>query len=189
MVSNTVRSEFARDDIEVVATLDDGVAIAATAIAERADLAIVDIDLPGKDGLAAAAELRERFPSCRILILTALANPGNLRRAMQIGVGGFVLKHSPRTELLAAVRTVAAGGQVLDSGLASATLRGPGNPLTEREIEVLRHCAAGADPKEIAGRLHLSYGRVRNYLAAAVTKLQARNRIDAVRLATDAGWL
>lgn len=176
-------------DLEVVATLERGEEIVATAIGERADLAILDIDLPGQDGLTAAAELAQRFPSCRVLILTALATPGQLRRAMQIGVHGFILKDSARQELLHAVRTVAGGGQILDSSLASTALRAPRNPLTEREIEVLRKCADGADPKEIAGQLHLSYGTVRNYLAAAVTKLQARNRIDAVRVATDAGWL
>ncbi|WP_327141523.1 response regulator transcription factor [Nocardia sp. NBC_01327] len=177
------------DDIEVVAALDRGERIVASAVAEQADLAIIDIDLPGKDGLTAAAELREHYPDCRVLILTALANPGHLRRAVQAGVGGFVLKDSPRNALLQAIRTVAAGGEVLDSALASATLRTPANPLTDREAEVLRRCAAGADPKEIAAQLHLSYGTVRNYLAAAVTKLQARNRVDAVRLASDAGWL
>lgn len=177
------------NDIRVVAALDSGERIVATAISEQADVAIVDIDLPGTDGLTAAADMRERHPGCRVLILTALANPGHLRRAMQIGVSGFVLKDSPRQELLKAVRTVAQGGQVLDSGLAMTTLRTPSSPLTEREVEVLRCYAEGADPKEIATRLHLSYGTVRNYLAAAVTKLQARNRVDAVRLATDSGWL
>lgn len=177
------------NDIRVVAALDSGERIVATAISEQADVAIVDIDLPGTDGLTAAADMHERHPSCRVLILTALANPGHLRRAMQIGVSGFVLKDSPRQELLKAVRTVAEGGQVLDSGLAMTTLRTPSSPLTEREVEVLRCYAEGADPKEIATRLHLSYGTVRNYLAAAVTKLQARNRVDAVRLATDSGWL
>lgn len=176
-------------DIRVVAALDSGERIVATAIAEQADVAIVDIDLPGTDGLTAAADMCERHPGCRVLILTALANPAHLRRAMRIGVSGFVLKDSPRQELLKAVRTVAAGGQVLDAGLAITTLRTPSSPLTEREVEVLRCYSEGADPKEIATRLHLSYGTVRNYLAAAVTKLQARNRVDAVRLATDSGWL
>ncbi|MGV9409724.1 response regulator transcription factor [Nocardia sp. NPDC003693] len=177
------------DDIEIVAALDGGTAIVRTAIAERADVAIVDIDLPGVDGLTAAAELRERHPGCRVLILTALANPAHLKRAMDIGAGGFLLKDSPRHELVRAVRTVAAGGRVLDAELACSALRMPANPLTDREVEVLRCFAEGADPRDIAARLHLSYGTVRNYLATTVTKLQARNRVDAVRLATDSGWL
>lgn len=177
------------DDIEIVAALDRGEPIVATAISERADVAIVDIELPGVDGLTAAADMRERNPSCRVLILTALSNPAHLKRAMDIGVDGFVLKDSPRSELLHAVRTVAAGGRVLDSGLAFTALRTPSSPLTDREVQILRCFAEGADPKEIAARLHLTYGTVRNYLASAVTKLQARNRVDAVRIATDSGWL
>ncbi|MEC3917476.1 response regulator transcription factor [Nocardia sp. CDC160] len=177
------------DDIEVVAAVDRGDSVLATAIATQPDLALLDIDLPGKDGLAAAAELREQVPGCHILILTALSSPGHVKRATAIGVGGFVLKDCARPELMHAVRTVAAGGTILDPKLAFTTLRAPDNPLTDRETEVLRGYAAGADAKEIAARLHLSYGTVRNYLASSVSKLQARNRIDAVRLATESGWL
>ncbi|MBU3064315.1 response regulator transcription factor [Nocardia sp. NEAU-G5] len=177
------------DDVEVVAALDRGESIVATAIAERADVAILDIDLPGQDGLTATIGLRDRCPDCRVLILTALDSPGYVKRATEIGAAGFVLKDSPRRELLQAVRTVAAGGVVLAPSLAFTALRTADSPLSEREVDVLRRYAAGADPKEIATGLHLSYGTVRNYLAAAVAKLQARNRVDAVRRATDAGWL
>ncbi|WP_433733397.1 response regulator transcription factor [Nocardia sp. CA-129566] len=177
------------DDITVVAVLESGESIVSAAADARAEVAVVDIDLPGRTGLEAAAEMRTRYPQCRVLILTALATPGHLKRAMEIGVCGFILKDGSRQDLLHAVRTVAAGGSVLDPGLAYTALRTPGNPLTEREVEVLRCFAEGAAPKQIAARLHLSYGTVRNYLASAVTKLQARTRVDAVRLATDAGWL
>ncbi|RDI65059.1 response regulator transcription factor [Nocardia pseudobrasiliensis] len=177
------------DDLEVVAVLAAGDAIVATVAAEEIDLAILDIDLPGVDGLTAAARIRRDHPHCRVLILTSLANPGHIRRAIDIGVSGFVLKDSSRRELLHAVRTVASGGSVLDPGLAFTALRGPANPLTGREADVLRCLAAGADPKQIAAQLHLSHGTVRNYLAAAATKLQARTRVDAVRIAQQAGWL
>ncbi|MFB8008393.1 DNA-binding response regulator [Nocardia sp. NPDC056000] len=177
------------DDIRVVAALDRGEAIVDTAIAEQADLCIVDIDLPGVDGLTAAADLATRYPACPVLILTALSNPRHLKRAMEIGVRGFVLKDTPRRELLAAVRTVAAGGHTLDPDLAFTALRTPDSPLTDRETDVLRTFSAGADPREIAAHLNLTYGTVRNYLASAVTKLQARNKVDAVRIATASGWL
>ncbi|MFE5283939.1 DNA-binding response regulator [Nocardia sp. NPDC056611] len=177
------------DDLEVAAVLEEGGAIVSTVAAERIDLAILDIDLPGKDGLTAAAEIRRDHPDCKVLVLTSLASPGHVKRAIDIGVSGFVLKDSSRKDLLNAVRTVAAGGSVLDPSLAFTALRGPANPLTDREADVLRCLASGADPKQIAAQLHLSYGTVRNYLAAASDKLQARTRVDAVRIAQQAGWL
>lgn len=177
------------DDLVVAAVLEEGRSIVATVATAGIDLAILDIDLPGKDGLTAAAEIRRDHPECRVLVLTSSASPGHVKRAIDIGVSGFVLKDSSRRELLHAVRTVAAGGSVLDPGLAFTTLRGPANPLTDREVDVLRCLASGADPKQIAAQLHLSYGTVRNYLAAAVAKLQARTRVDAVRIAQQAGWL
>ncbi|WP_067534263.1 response regulator transcription factor [Nocardia crassostreae] len=177
------------DDLVVAAVLEEGGSIVATVATEDIDLAILDIDLPGKDGLTAAAEIRRDHPHCRVLMLTSLASPGHVKRAIDIGVSGFVLKDSSRRDLLHAVRTVAAGGSVLDPGLAFTALRGPANPLTDREVDVLRCLASGADPKQIAAQLHLSYGTVRNYLAAAAAKLQARTRVDAVRIAQQAGWL
>ena len=177
------------DDIEVVAEVSDGEAIVPAVIGQRPDVAVVDIDLPGTDGLTAAAELREQCPACRVLILTALGNPGNLRRAVSAHVAGFLVKDTPAAELADAVRTVAAGGRVIDPQLALAALEVADNPLSPREAQVLRMFAAGAGPGEIAMAVHLSYGTVRNYLASAVTKLGARNRVDAVRIAAGAGWL
>jgi two-component system, NarL family, response regulator DesR len=177
------------DDIEVVAEVTDGEAIVPAVIGQQPDVAVVDIDLPGTDGLTAAAELRERCPGCRVLILTGLGNPGNLRRAVSARVAGFLVKDSTAADLAEAVRTVAAGGRVIDPELALAALEVPDNPLSPREAEVLRMFAAGAGPAEIAATVHLSYGTVRNYLASAVTKLGARNRVDAVRIAAEAGWL
>ena len=176
-------------DIEVVAQVPDGQAIVPAAVEYRPDLALLDIDLPGVDGLTAAGQLHERLPECRVLILTVLGKPGSLRRALDAHVAGFLVKDAPADELIAAVRRVAAGERVFDPKLAVAALEEEGNPLSPREAEVLRRCAAGAGPAEIAAEMFLSYGTVRNYLASAVTKLGARNRVDAVRIATDAGWL
>jgi two-component system response regulator DesR len=177
------------DDIEVVAQVADGDGIVPAAVAERPDVAVVDIGLPGTDGLTAAAALREECPDCRVLILTVLGKPGNLRRALSAGVAGFLPKDTPAGELAGAVRRVAAGERVIDQKLAVAALEVPGNPLSPREAEVLARFAGGAGPAEIAAEMFLSYGTVRNYLASAVTKLGARNRVDAVRIAAEAGWL
>ncbi|WP_326825993.1 response regulator transcription factor [Streptosporangium sp. NBC_01639] len=177
------------EDIDVVAALETGDAIVPAALAHRPDVAVLDIDLPGLDGLAAAAELYERLPVCRVLILTALGRPGNLRRGVAARVSGFMLKDSRPEDLVNAIRDVAAGRRVIDQQLAYATLDVPASPLTEREADVLRLTGAGAAPRGIARDLNLSYGTVRNYLASAVTKLNARTRSDAVRIATEAGWL
>ena len=176
-------------DIEVVAQVADGNAIVPAALAQRPDVAVVDIDLPGTDGLTAAARLREQQPGCQVLILTVLGRPGNLRRALAAGVAGFLPKETPAGELVAAVRRVAAGEKVIDPNLAVAALEVADSPLSPREVEVLRRFADGAGPTEIATAMFLSYGTVRNYLASAVTKLGARNRVDAVRIAAEAGWL
>ncbi len=177
------------DDIEVVAEVADGRAIVPTALDKRPDVAVVDIDLPGTDGLTAAAELHERCPGCQVLILTVLGKPGNLRRALAAHVAGFLPKDTPAAELVAAVRRVVAGERVIDPQLVLKALEIQDNPLSPRETEVLRRFAAGAGPAEIAATMFLSYGTVRNYLASAVTKLGARNRVDAIRIAADAGWL
>jgi two-component system, NarL family, response regulator DesR len=176
-------------DIEVVAELAAGQAIVPVAVEHRPDVAVLDIALPGVDGLTAAGQLRERLPECKVLILTVLGQPASLRRALEAHVSGFLVKDAPAEELIAAVRQVAAGERVFDPKLAVAALEERDNPLSPREAEILRRCADGAGPAEIAAELHLSYGTVRNYLASAVTKLGARNRVDAVRIATGAGWL
>jgi two-component system response regulator DesR len=176
-------------DIEVVAEASAGDQIVAAALEHRPDVAVLDIDMPGMDGLTAAAELNTRLPGCRVLILTGLGRPGNLRRAVAARVAGFVVKDAPSQELIDAVRRIAAGGRVIDPQLALAALDVADNPLSPREAEVLKRHAAGADPAEIAAEMFLSNGTVRNYLASAVTKLGARNRVDAARIAADAGWL
>ncbi len=177
------------EGIDVVAEVEAGDAIVPAALVHRPDVAVIDIDLPVLDGLAAAADLRVRLPECRVLILTALGRPGNLRRGVEAHVSGFMLKDSRPEDLVNAIRDIAAGGRVIDQKLAYAALALPVNPLTDREADVLRLTGAGAAPREIARDLHLSYGTVRNYLASAVTKLNARTRLDAVRIAAEAGWL
>jgi two-component system response regulator DesR len=176
-------------DIEVVAEVAGGDEIMPAARATRPDVAVIDIDLPGKDGLTAATELHEHLPETRTLILTSLGRPGTLRRALAAKVGGFLLKDAPPDKLASAIREVAVGRRVVDSDLALAAWDSADCPLTGREIEVLRMAADGANAVDIAARLYLSAGTVRNYLTTAVTKLNARNRVDAIRIAKDAGWL
>ncbi len=176
-------------DLHVVSTVDRGDTIVAAALESKPDVAVIDIDLPGIDGLTAAAELHERLPSCRTLILTSLGRPGTLRRALSAQVSGFLLKDSPPSQLALAVRSVATGRRVVDPQLALSAWDSPENPLSPRELEVLRLAARGAEAAEIAGCLYLSKGTVRNYLTAIVGKLGARNRIDAIRIAEEAGWL
>lgn len=177
------------DDIKVVAQVAAGTDIVPAALAERPDVALLDIDLPGTGGLAAAAELHERLPACRVLILTVLGHPGQLRTALDAHVAGFMVKDTPSDQLIDALRRVAAGDRVIDPKLALAALEMQQSPLSPREADVLRRFAAGADLPEIAAELFLSYGTVRNYLASAVTRLDGRNRMDAVRIAAKAGWL
>ncbi|MDF2708488.1 MAG: DNA-binding response regulator [Nonomuraea muscovyensis] len=176
-------------DIEVVAEVTRGDEIVPAALSARPDVAIVDIDLPVMDGITAAAALRPRLPSCRILVLTALGRPGQVRRALEAGIEAFLVKDAPGERLADAVRRTAAGLRVLDGKLVSAALEYGESPLTPRETTVLREAARGASAEEIAARLHLSAGTVRNYLTGAITKTGARNKIDAIRIAEDAGWL
>ncbi|MFF2807745.1 DNA-binding response regulator [Streptomyces sp. NPDC058000] len=176
-------------DLSVVAAVDRGDAILPAALEHRPDVAIIDIDLPGISGLTAAAQLHEELPGCHTLILTSLGRPGTLRRALTARVSGFLLKDAPPDQLAEAVRGVAAGRRVIDPQLALTAWDSQESPLSPRELEVLRLAAQGADAAEIAGLLYLSKGTVRNYLTAIVSKLNARNRIDAMRIAEDAGWI
>ncbi|MGW2382404.1 response regulator transcription factor [Streptomyces lincolnensis] len=176
-------------DFELVSEVERGDEIVPQALLHRPDVAIIDIDLPGIDGLTAARELRLVLPECRVLILTSLGRPGTLRRALDSQVFGFLLKDAPPRDLAEGVRRVHAGHRVIDPKLALAAWGTSQDPLTARESEVLRLVAEGAEAPEIAARLHLSVGTVRNYVTAVVTKLNARNRLDAVRIARDAGWL
>ncbi|MGW6907341.1 response regulator transcription factor [Streptomyces sp. NPDC054940] len=177
------------EDIDVVAEVDSGDDIVPKALEVRPNIAVLDIDLPGIDGIRAAARLHEELPECRTVILTSLGRPGNLRRALEAHVSGFLLKDHDPAQLAAAIRSVAAGQQVIDPHLAVATLQAAESPLTPREGQVLRLAADGDDIADIARKLFLSAGTVRNYLTAIVTKLNARNRVDAIRIARESGWL
>ncbi|MFF5056776.1 response regulator transcription factor [Micromonospora orduensis] len=177
------------EDLRVVAAVDNGTDIVSTALSCRPDVAVLDVDLPGLDGLSAAAQLRTTLPCCRTLILTNLGRSGTVSRALAARVSGFLLKDSPPEDLANAIRAVAGGRRVIDPQLALSAWDCGQNPLSTREHEVLRLTAGGADPGEIASALHLSVGTVRNYLTTVVTKLHARNRVEAVKLAYDSGWL
>ena len=177
------------EDMEVVAELDRGDGIVDAAVATRPDVAVLDIDLPGMDGLTAAGLLHERLPDCRALILTGLSQPGHLLRALQVHVRGFIVKDAPATTLADGIRRVAAGERVIDPDLVVAALETGVSPLTARETDVLRAAEDGIATDEIAGKLSLSPATVRNYLSNAITKVGARNRIDAIRIARNAGWL
>ncbi|WP_327048076.1 response regulator transcription factor [Microbispora sp. NBC_01189] len=176
-------------DLDVVAEVTRGDEIVPAALRVRPDVAIVDIDLPVLDGITAAARLREVLPSCRVLVLTALGRPGQVRRALSAGIEAFLVKDAPGDRLADAIRRTAAGLRVLDAELVASAMEYGESPLTPREATVLREAARGASAEEIAARLHLSAGTVRNYLTGAITKTGARTKIDAVRIAEDAGWL
>ncbi|MFJ7204228.1 response regulator [Streptomyces sp. NPDC098789] len=176
-------------DIEVVAQVGAGDEILPAALAARPDVALLDIELPGLSGLDAAAELRARCPDTRVLILTTFGRPGYLRRAMEAGAGGFLVKDGPVEELAAAIRRVLAGETVIDPALAAAALSAGPNPLTARERDVLGAAVDGATVHDIAAKLHLSESTVRNYLSAAIGKTATRNRMEAVRAARRQGWL
>jgi len=176
-------------DLEVVAEAADGAAAVSAALVHTPDVAVMDIDMPGMDGLTAAATLQEKLPGCRTLLLTGHGKPGHLKRALAAGVTGFLLKTAPPDELAAAIRSVAAGRRVLDPSLAVTAWDLADDPLTPREKDVLRLTAEGAEATEIAERLFLSAGTVRNHLTTIVAKLGARNRTDAVRIASASGWI
>ncbi len=176
-------------DIEVVAEVSSGDKILPMAAEYRPDVAIIDIDLPAKDGLSAACELYQHLPEVRTLILTSLGRPGTVRRALDAKVNGFLLKDAPADKLANAVRSVAIGRRVIDSELALSAWETEDSPLTPREAEILRLAANGHTVADIAAELFLSPGTVRNYLATVVTKLNARNRVDAIRIASDSDWL
>ena len=177
------------EGIEVVAELERGDEIVEAALRTRPDVAVVDIEMPGCDGITAAALLHERLPSCRTLVLTGLSQPGHLLRALQSHVRGFVLKDAPADALATGIRRVAAGERVIDPELVAAAIETGSTPLTARETDVLRTAQDGASTAQIATQLNLSTATVRNYLSNAITKVGARNRIDAIRIARQAGWL
>lgn len=177
------------DDFEVVAQVGRGDEVVAAARDQRPDVALLDIEMPGLDGLAAAAALSQEVPSCRVIIVTTFGRPGYLRRAMESGALGFVVKDAPAEQLADAIRRVSRGLRVVDPALAAATLAGGVSPLTARERDVLVAARDGTTVADIAGRLFLSEGTVRNYLSAAIAKTGVRNRVEAVRVADERGWL
>lgn len=177
------------EDIEVVGQVGAGDQVLEAAMATRPDVALLDIEMPGRSGLDAAAELRDKLSSCRVLILTTFGRPGYLRRAMESGASGFLMKDGPVEELADAIRKVLAGQQVIDPVLAAAALSAGPNPLTDRERDVLSAAAGGATVADIARRLFLSESTVRNYLSSAIGKTGSRNRIEAVQAARTNGWL
>lgn len=176
-------------DVEVVAELDRGDEVVATATRTTPDVAVLDIDMPGADGLTVARALHEACPATRTLILTGLSQPGFMLRALESHVRGFLLKAAPATTLAHAVRRVAAGERVLDPDLVAAALETGASPLTPRETDVLDMAATGLTTEQIGVQLHLSPTTVRNYLSNAIAKVGGRNRIDAIQIARRAGWL
>ena len=176
-------------DLEVVAEVGRGDEVVAAARANNVDVALLDIEMPGLDGVAAARELRAALPGCRVLMVTTFGRPGYLRQAMAAGASGFIVKDTPARQLADAVRRVHQGLRVVDPTLAAESLARGDSPLTLRESEVLRAAADGKTAADVAAELHLSEGTVRNHLSNAIAKTGARTRAEAVRLAVEQGWL
>jgi two-component system response regulator DesR len=176
-------------DIEVVAQVGSGDEVVEAARRVRPDVALLDVQMPGKDGLTAAAELRVALPGCRVIVCTTFGRPGYLSRAMAAGALGFVVKDAPPEQLVDAVRRVHAGLRVVDPVLAAESLASGASPLTDREREVLLRARDGGTVSDLAKALHLSDGTVRNHLSSAIGKTGSRTRAEAVRLAEEHGWL
>lgn len=177
------------DDIEVVAEVGRGDAVVGAAVEHRPDVALLDIEMPGGDGIEAARALATAVPGCRAVVLTTFGRPGFLRRAMEVGAAGFLVKDAPVAELARGIRAVMAGERVIDRELAAAALAIGATPLSAREADVLRAAVDGSTVADIAGRLFLSEGTVRNYLSSAIGKTGARTRVEAARVAAEKGWL
>ena len=190
MVRGALSALLSREqDIEVVAEAARGDEVVKAALATQPDVALLDIEMPGGDGLVAAQALRSALPSCRVVILTTFGRSGYLRRAMDSGAVGFLLEDAPASELASALRRVMKGERVVDPELALLALSEGTNPLTPREREVLSAALPGISHAEIATRLSVSEGTVRNHLSAAMQKLGTHNRMEAARLAEQKGWL
>jgi two-component system response regulator DesR len=177
------------DDLKVVAEVGRGDEVVDAALAHDADVALLDVEMPGMDGVSAARDLRRALPSCKVLMVTTFGRAGYLRQAMAAGAGGFIVKDTPARQLADAVRRVHQGLRVVDPALAAQSLAQGDSPLTERESDVLRSARDGGTVADIARELHLSEGTVRNHLSSAIGKTGARTRAEAVRLAVDNGWL
>ena len=176
-------------DMEVVAEVGTGDEVVPAAVASNPHVALIDVEMPGIDGIAATAALHDAMPAVRVLIVTTFGRPGFLRRALQAGASGFVVKDTPARQLAEAVRRVHAGLRVVDPALAADSLAGGESPLTARETEVLVAARSGGSVADIAKQVELSEGTVRNHLSSAIGKTMARNRADAVRIADEYGWL
>ena len=176
-------------DMEVVAEVGSGDEVVSAAVDSKPDVALLDVEMPGLDGIAATAALHDALPAVRVLIVTTFGRPGFLRRALQAGASGFVVKDTPARQLAEAVRRVHAGLRVVDPALAADSLAGGDSPLTARETEVLVAARQGGSVADIAKQVMLSEGTVRNHLSSAIGKTMARNRADAVRIADEYGWL
>lgn len=177
------------DDLEVVAEVSRGDEVLDAALKHQPDVALLDVEMPGIDGLAAARLLKQSLPACRVLMVTTFGRPGYLRQAMAAGASGFVVKDTPARALADAVRRVHQGLRVVDPTLAAESLTQGDSPLTERESDVLQAARDGGTVADIAGALFLSEGTVRNHLSSAIGKTGARTRAEAVRVAVDNGWL
>jgi two-component system, NarL family, response regulator DesR len=190
MVRGALKALLAMEgDIEIVAETARADEVLPLASQTKPDVALLDIEMPGGDGITAAGQLHNELPACKILILTTFGRPGFLRRAMESGASGFMLKDAPSHELALAIRRTMAGDRVIDPGLAAAALSAGVSPLSEREREVLVAGQGGASIAEIAQSLFLSEGTVRNYLSSAIQKLEVSNRTEAARVAEEQGWL
>ena len=176
-------------DLSVVAEVGRGDEVAGAVRAHDVDVALLDVEMPGMDGVAAARAVRATTPACKILMVTTFGRAGYLRQAMAAGAGGFIVKDTPARQLADAVRRVHAGLRVVDPALAAQSLAQGDSPLTERETDVLRSARDGGTVADIARELHLSEGTVRNHLSSAIGKTGARTRAEAVRLAAENGWL
>ena len=176
-------------DLDVVAEVGSGDEVLEAARTSGAQVCLLDIEMPGLDGIDAAAQLAAELPGVRSLIVTTFGRPGYLRRALEAGASGFVVKDTPADELAEAIRSVHAGRRVVDPALATESLAGGPNPLTDREREVLRECLDGPSVAVVAERVHLSAGTVRNYLSSAIGKTGTTNRVEAARVAQHNGWL
>lgn len=176
-------------DIDVVAQVGRGDEVLAAARDAEVEVALLDIEMPGLDGIDVAEQLRQELPSCRSLVVTTFGRPGYVRRALEAGASGFVVKDTPASELAEAVRRVHSGLRVVDPTLATESLYGGANPLSPREREVLREALSGAPVATIAGRVHLSPGTVRNHLSAAIGKTGTSTRAEAAQQALENGWL
>ncbi|HYY45474.1 MAG TPA: response regulator transcription factor [Candidatus Angelobacter sp.] len=190
MVRGALKALLAmEEDIEIVGEADRADRVGELAQQTRPDVAVLDIEMPGGDGITAAGELRKQLPGCKVLIVTTFGRPGFLRRAMESGASGFMLKDAPAHELALAIRRTMAGERVVDPGLAAAALSTGVSPLSERERDVLKAGKGGASIADIAKSLFLSEGTVRNYLSSAIQKLEVSNRTEAARVAEEQGWL